>query len=673
MERKSTRSSNTPSTRFPDRLQRGLKKRISVLVGLSCLLCLSGFAQKPSPGLGVGYSSRGEKIISESAVAQNVSLYVASGESPSPFLPVGKFTATWTGFLSADLRSDFLFQAELNGAVKLQINGVSVLEAVGTNSTSEFSKAVRLSKGTNLFSAIFTSPETGNAFIRLYWQPKGGFAQPIPRAAFSHFPTDEERAGQQLRLGRALFVEHRCIKCHAGPESGMPELSMDAPFFDGIGSRRNQEWMAHWISNPKQHRASAQMPKIFGGDTASKNAEAIAAFLGSLNNNSHPAPGKGPLEPESAAGKKLFETLHCTACHNAPDAAELDANKISLKQVRAKFATNALVEFLKQPDAHYAWIAMPRFKLSDAQRAELAAYLILNSEKAVATPQSSDAAAIESGKKLVQTSGCLNCHSLKLENQFTTKNLAQISNWKSGCLSEKADANSKAPQFNFSAGERDALQSFGGTDRASLSRHVPAEFAERQSRRLNCAECHGKVEGIPQFDLLGGKLKPEWSAKFVAGEIDYKPRPWLEAQMPAFPKRAQLLSEGLAQQHGFPAKTFSEPTHSDAEIGRNLVSAPPFGFSCISCHAVGSVGATQVFEAPGINLAYSGERLLPGYFKRWLRNPPLVDSMTKMPVYFDDEGKSPLADVLDGSAEKQIEAIWAYLRLGDKMPAPKLQ
>ncbi|MEO6184075.1 MAG: cytochrome c [Verrucomicrobiota bacterium] len=673
MERKSTRSSNTPSTQFPDRIRRGLKERKSVLVGLSCLLCLSCFAEKPSPGLGVSYSSRGEKIISESAVAENVSLYVASGESPSPFLPGGKFTVSWTGFLSADLRSDFLFQAELNGALKLQINGVSVLEAVGTNLTSEFSKVVRLNKGTNLFSAIFTSPEAGHAYIRLHWQPKGGFAQPIPRAALSHFPTAEERTGQQLRLGRDLFVEHRCIKCHIGPESGMPELSMDAPSFDGIGSRRNQEWMARWILNPKQHRASAQMPKIFSGDTSSKNAEAVAAFLGSLNKSSYPAPGKGPMVSESGAGKKLFDTLHCAACHNAPDVAEMDVNKISLKQVRAKFAANALVEFLKQPDAHYAWIAMPRFKLSEAQRDELAAYLILNSEKAAAISPSSDSAIIESGKKLVQTSGCLNCHSLKLENKFTTKNLAQISNWKSGCLSDKADANSKEPQFNFSSEERDALQAFGGTDRASLSRHVSAEFAERQSRHLNCAECHGKVEGIPQFEILGGKLKPEWSARFIAGEIDYKPRPWLEAQMPAFPKRAQLLSEGFAQQHGFPAKSFSEPTHSDAEIGRNLVSAPPFGFSCISCHAVGSVGATQVFEAPGINLAHSGERLLPGYFKRWLRNPPLIDSMTKMPVYFDDEGKSPLADILDGSAEKQIEAIWEYLRLGDKMPAPKLQ
>ena len=85
------------------------------------------------------------------------------------------------------------------------------------------------------------------------------------------------------------------------------------------------------------------------------------------------------------------------------------------------------------------------------------------------------------------------------------------------------------------------------------------------------------------------------------------------------------------------------------------------------------MAATQVFEAPGINLATSGARLRPDFFKRWLRNPPLVDPTTKMPVYFDEEGKSPLTDVYEGSGEKQIEAVWQYLRMGEKMPAPKAQ
>jgi hypothetical protein len=43
-----------------------------------------------------------------------------------------------------------------------------------------------------------------------------------------------------------------------------------------------------------------------------------------------------------------------------------------------------------------------------------------------------------------------------------------------------------------------------------------------------------------------------------------------------------------------------------------------------------------------------------------------------MPVYFD-EGRSPLTEVLDGDAEKQIDAIWQYLRLGRDIPPPRAE
>ncbi len=631
-----------------------------------------GLAQKPVPGLSVTYST-GEK--SAVATAQNVRLFVPEGQTPTPFLPSGKFTAVWNGFISADLRGDYSFQAELNGALKLMINGVAVLDVTGTNSVSAMSKPIRLSKGTNLFLATFTAPENGDASIRLNWKPKGSFAQPIPLNALAHFVTDEEQLGRKSLRGRELFVEHRCGKCHTGAESGMPELAMDAPSFEGIGSRRNQDWMARWIEDPKAMRASAHMPKMFDGALGKANSEAIAAYLASLKFVSKNSAKKDPEPEQAQAGKNLFTVLHCTACHDEPDAsAKVDENKISLKQAGEKFAAGALVDFLKQPDLHYGWTRMPRFKLSDDQREQLAAFLTSQSSSAKPQPVTTTAMT-ERGKRLVQTSGCLNCHSLKLENQFATKTLAKISEWKSGCLAEKSAKNSTTPQFDFSSEDRDAMLAFAATDHSSLKRHVPSEFAERQSRNLNCIECHSKIEGVPRFEILGDKLKPEWSAKFMAGEIAYKPRPWVEAQMPAFTKRAALLAEGLAMQHGISPRTKVEPVPvADAvEAGRKLISAPPHGFSCVSCHAVGTGGAAQVFESPGINLAHSGERLLPEFFKRWIRSPTAIDPITKMPSYFDEEGNSPLTDVYEGNGEKQINAMWQYIQLGEKMPAPTME
>ena len=48
----------------------------------------------------------------------------------------------------------------------------------------------------------------------------------------------------------------------------------------------------------------------------------------------------------------------------------------------------------------------------------------------------------------------------------------------------------------------------------------------------------------PPLTWAGEKLKPEWTAAFLAGQVKYKPRPWLRSRMPAFPARAGLLWHG---------------------------------------------------------------------------------------------------------------------------------
>jgi cbb3-type cytochrome oxidase cytochrome c subunit len=637
--------------------------------------CQSRAANQLEPGLAVTFATADsdQSKTSNIAVLPNVQLYVPAGKPPTPFLPGGKFSADWVGFIASEIRDNYTFQADLNGDLKLEINGAVVWEAGAKGASTGPGMPVRLNKGTNGFKVHFTSPSEGDALVRLNWSSKEFAPEPIALNALSHATTPELEQASRLRFGRELFIEFRCTKCHQGPapDAGIPELAMDAPTLDGIGSQRNYDWMARWIADPKAMRSTAHMPKLFHDQKAKEDAEAVAVFLASLK--SEPMESKEPAADQAQAGKKHFDILHCTACHNTPGTTENDPQKISFAHVRAKFAPGALVAFLRKPGEHYAWIRMPDFKLTADEAAQLAAFIQSSADIAKDVTAPTDGAINERGRKLAQSSGCLNCHSLKMENQFKSRSLADLTpdKWKQGCLADKPGDDSKAPQFDFSPAERGALQAFASTDRASLTRHVPNEFAERQSRLLRCTECHGKFEGFPPFDGLGGKLKPDWMKSFIRGEVTYKPRPWIEARMPAFAQYAGGLAVGLAAEHGFPPQTLAEPPidAEAAKIGRKLVSASG-GFFCVACHAVGSVAAMQVFESQGVNLAYTGARAQKTYFHRWVRNPLRIDPATKMPVYFDAEGKSPLADYYNGDAEKQIEAIWQYIRLGDKMPSP---
>ena len=637
---------------------------------VAAFLAASARAQpvKTEPGLALTYTVG---AASDTVSAPNAWLYVPAGQPPTPFLSAGKFTATFTGFISVDLRGDYLFKAEASGTVKVELGTNIVLEFTGDGKkASEPTKPVRLGKGNNALKVTFTSPASGDAMLRLLWSEKGSLWEPVHAGMVSRAVGNESLVQQnKLRLGRELFFEARCAKCHT-TDAGAPELAMDAPSFEGIGVRRHFGWMANWILDPKAQRATATMPKLLHGPTAQADAEAIAAFLASQTGARDAGELKNDDESIESA-KKLVEALHCTGCHNVPNIGDPDATKLNLTHVNAKFPPAALLAFLKNPGTHYAWTRMPKFNFKDGEAEQLAGFLSSIALMAKQPGPPTDAAILARGKQLVQSSGCLNCHTLKLDNQFKAKPLVELAagQWTAGCLAEAAAG--KAPHYDFARAEREALQAFAATDRASLKRHVPVEFADRQARNLNCTSCHGQLDGFTRYELLGGKLKPEWMAQFIAGETKYKPRHWLAHRMPAFPKYAADFAIGLAMTHGFPPQTPAEPPLDVelAKVGQKLIGVDG-GFSCISCHSVGTAKAAQVFESEGINFSYAVERIQRAYYERWTRNPLRIEPQTKMPVYFQDDGSSPLPDVLGGDTAKQLDAFWQFFRLGDKATPP---
>ena len=147
-------------------------------------------ADKPEPGLSVAFTAlAGDKVsASDVTVLSNVWLYVPAGKPPTPFLPAGKFSAEWAGFVSSEIRDNYTFQAELNGGLKLEINGVVVWEASAKGTNAGPSNPVRLNKGTNAFRLHYTSPAEGDAFVRLLWSSREFGPEPVALGGPSNAP-----------------------------------------------------------------------------------------------------------------------------------------------------------------------------------------------------------------------------------------------------------------------------------------------------------------------------------------------------------------------------------------------------------------------------------------------------------------------------------------------------
>src|SRR5687767_6495518 len=92
------------------------------------LICAVTIRGADAPGLAVTLKN-GTRV--DVTTLPHLALYVVAGKAASPFIPEGKFTAIFDGNVVVDLRSDFFFDAELNGTLKLEINGTVVLEGTG--------------------------------------------------------------------------------------------------------------------------------------------------------------------------------------------------------------------------------------------------------------------------------------------------------------------------------------------------------------------------------------------------------------------------------------------------------------------------------------------------------------------------------------------------------------
>jgi cytochrome c2 len=646
--------------------------KISSIPFISLGLIVSAYAD-----LNASFSSGDKSTTKQVAVP---ALFVGEGESPAAGLPVGPFTATYSGILAIPKRFRITFSIESEGAVELTVNEEKVLFTEGT------SDQIRLNPGEIPIEITFTSPGNGAGYFRLYWKERREFPrEPIPASAFTS-------SGKTAIDPAHLFAANNCIQCHKADlgSSAMPELKYAGPNLTGIGSRANEAWLTRWIAQPDKLKPTTNMPAMVD-HTKPEGAQAaadIGAYLASLSSQEEET-----SEPDlsiSQRGGEHFHKLGCIACHSKPDADEPDFknSRIPLNNVATKFKGGSLASFLKNPQKHYEAIKMPNFRFSDEEVFSLAAYLTKTST-GEHTPDPSEFPPGDAvrGKSLVASLNCSSCHEGIEPSKNTAPDLADLKDWTKGCLGPD-DQRGKSPRLILTDEEKQAITP---SVLPAIRNDTVQAYASRQIEALNCTSCHAYngrdslltsthgetkslldhitkaderlIQSRPPLTHMGAMLHTGYIKKMLLGTASPRPRPWLEMRMPAFPLHAKHLAHGMGRHHGLPTSepSVKKPRADQVKVGEQLVGMT--GYACVTCHAINDKPALAAFEVQGINFGITHERLRPGYFHQWMFNPARLVPDTKMPRYTNpDDGTGLRPDILNGDSQKQFEAVRHYIQ-----------
>ncbi len=521
----------------------------------------------------------------------------------------------------------------------------------------------------------------------------------------------------QPQAGDVLIAELQCAACHDGlKRSSLPQKT--APDLANVGARISPEYLREFLADPSSVHEGTTMPDMLGSMPQAEReavAEVLTHFLIAQSTSvfaSEASPGIDVLQ-----GKALFHSVGCVACHGPRDAttdslsktngeevfdgeeddealARVDVEPIAfrLDHVAKKYSVKSLSEFLFQPLLVRSGGRMPDMKLTPEESLAIAGYLVgEESSRSVSLVPQEPLVAL--GEKYFRELNCVACHSLPSISPSPVVELRKIENLETGCLSESSE---RSPRFTLDNAQVQAI-------RASLRNATEVDtdntVIAKTLTAFHCIACHVRDDfgGVhethnayfttsdpklgddgripPPLTLVGAKLRDAWMKKVLFdGE---SVRHYMATRMPQYGaenlghlpdvfSRLDVLESVEMNIPSSEGRSASEREHEKVVRagGRELIGDK--GVNCIACHQFNGKAATA---NQGMDLMTSYERLQPAWFSRYLRNPGEFRPRTIMPAAWPD-GVAAFTTILEGSTDKQIEAIWYYLSLGTSAADP---
>ncbi|MEO2032438.1 MAG: cytochrome c [Planctomycetaceae bacterium] len=531
--------------------------------------------------------------------------------------------------------------------------------------------------------------------------------------------------------GRLLIVELSCTECHLSEDNELQPKG--GPLLDGVGNRLQHAWIGQLFTDPQQAKPGTTMPAMLNEIPPTEKPQAIrslVAFLGSLKEpfpefkgtGARPVPHEFWNSGDVQQGQHLYHRVGCVACH-APDPTyetvatkptplddlltQLDpqdleeagllsaarrVDSVPLGNLVVKYTRQSLSHFLLNPQHRRPGGRMPDFQLGVVEAADVAAWLLREQGEDVApsvNPDVDDLSLVGRGRELFTELGCANCHNAAgIKSSRPAKPFKHLDlTSEHTCLDSKS---ANLPDFPLDRQQRIAIQA--AVEHAGARQVGPTSPASVQltTLSLNCLACHerNQLGGVGRFrkayfetyanvDLgdegrlpppltnVGQKLKVKWMQQVLNGEGSI--REHMRMRMPVFAgERLQTLPAMLAETDNQNRQTTEQDVFGDhtdlAEAGRQLLNT-----GCVQCHSLTGETLPGVI---GTELEGIAARVHPQWFHDFVLNPGQLKPHTRMPSFFP-QGVSQNQAVLEGNTERQIAAMWTYLKEIRKHPLPE--
>ncbi|KAA5539190.1 c-type cytochrome [Roseiconus nitratireducens] len=495
--------------------------------------------------------------------------------------------------------------------------------------------------------------------------------------------------------GLVLIDRYQCGNCHDNdlvsnqtPADAAPRLSRLSPILDPSHLRR-------FISDPAREKPGTRMPNLLAGKSTPEQdqiALQITHFL--VSKFQRPVTESDVDEAAAERGKRLFHSVGCVACHAPRDSDEqplLTESSVSLGPLQYSLA--GLVEFLEDPLAFRPSGRMPDLKLTHWEAVDLAHYLLSWRGRRPTFDFQPDPQLATSGEQQFQRFNCVACHQevSPRESSVAKSDTPPLSALRPnrGCLSNSPGP---WPTYTLHPSEVDAIRR--AMDRFGGGQNLPTETQIQISlEAFRCTACHQRdaLGGVPDeradyfqtanpnlgpqgrfpptLTGVGGKLRRKWMREILVHGRSV--RPYVQTRMPRYgTENAEHLVELFQSNDRGPA---DERTQADdpeqqkalRDAGFQLVSHD--GLNCIACHTFQlKPGMTM----SALDLTVMHERLKPDWFDRFLRDPKQQNPGTVMPSFWPS-GRSVRPAILDGDADRQIAAIWEWMKDGRQARTPR--